>query len=1009
MLQTFLEDVLPAEGLYCLFLLPERRHLWAKSLVELADLAEKHVDRTGVYFGTSSFASTADRTQSNVFALRTLRLDIDAGVKKFTKNPKNAYPTQRDALAACVTFFKDSGLLPSYIVSSGEGLHIYFCIDDALPPGEWLLLAKGLSALGARHGMKIDPSVTEDSARVLRPVGALHDNGKRVAILKRTGVVYTAADLRARLEVVPAATRQFDMSVNDDLTLGYEGPPSSALKVAQHCGALREVAEARGDVQEPLWRAMIGLVKRCTEGEELVHEWSSGYSGYDEDETQRKFDNWTTGPTTCAEFGRHSDACLTCEYRTRIKSPIHLGMMTPVEVEQLPEEKRPAPEPAPEPEVAGMPWEGQIPEGFFVKTDENGRHSLVARIKSEKMSETGELVDTYQKVVFTHEVFWFGQWAEADNSGDCAQITLHLWDGKSAVKRYMMDQTVMASQAELIKYLGGKSIHTTTHKKANQAMTEYAKASLLRIRNFGKRPKIFDHLGLRVLSDGKLVCAHGKHVIHGDGTIEEGVLGNALLSAAETYTLPIPGSATGTWSADVWGKTLLPKARQHVDFLRKYYGPGTEKFQLAIMLGLASPLMAFTTGEFLSGSVLPRMTSLSVSLYSSETARGKTTACQSVALAFGNVSAQVNDSGKMGATDLGRVGRLSTLGTMPSIMDEMGGASAASVANLISAVANGAGRLTVKQDRSMRQEAPWSLINLITTNTSQRDMVAAVQANSSAIQHRLLEINVADAPTYDQELRDSFTSDWAALAPCAGALGAVIHFAICRVGVAGMNKLVTHWVSEAGKLVGADQSERFQYRGLGAMLALVALLDKLGLAPFAKGPLIETFKAAHDVGRDYINMNILPSDSLERLARALLDLAPHTIVTEGETRSGPKSTKFDVPLNTRMPDKIVARHIKSTGRTYLDVEAFKTWCRENGVNEQEIVRAARKSGVFVLGEGRNNGKTWHKAVDYFNLTKGMKENMQLRCRVYTIETRHLAGYTGRNTSPEAEEHEEAEA
>lgn len=183
MLDKFLGDILPPEGYYCLVLLPEGRHLWAESLAELEELANRHSDREGVYYGTAAFQSVANRKQANVLSLQALRLDIDAGPEKLAKHGEDAvYATQKAAVAACAEFFRATQLVPSYLVSSGAGLHVYYCLSQAIDPVTWLDLAKGLSRLGSEHNLKIDPSVTQDSARILRPIGALHKNGKRVAV-----------------------------------------------------------------------------------------------------------------------------------------------------------------------------------------------------------------------------------------------------------------------------------------------------------------------------------------------------------------------------------------------------------------------------------------------------------------------------------------------------------------------------------------------------------------------------------------------------------------------------------------------------------------------------------------------------------------------------------------------------------------------------------------------------------------------------------------------------------
>ena len=97
-------------------------------------------------------------------------------------------------------------------------------------------------------------------------------------------------------------------------------------------------------------------------------------------------------------------------------------------------------------------------------------------------------------------------------------------------------------------------------------------------------------------------------------------------------------------------------------------------------------------------------------------------------------------------------------------------------------VANGAGRERGNQDGGLNIAAPFALINLITTNTSQRDMIVNVQESSDAIERRLLEINVDGLPDHDRDQRHSFARDLTEVgANCIGALGAVIHREICRM------------------------------------------------------------------------------------------------------------------------------------------------------------------------------------------------------------------------------------
>ena len=326
-LKDFYEAVLPAQGCYCLTLLPAGQHLWADNLDELVEMTEHHQGRTGVYFGTAAFQSVANRKQANVLALKSLRLDIDAGEKKYARDPQGTYPTQRDAVVALVAFTKAATLPFSFLVSSGEGLHVYYCLDTALAPEAWLPLAKGLGQLAASNGLRVDTSVTTDSARILRPLGGLHDNGKRVALLKQTGQVYTEASLRTLLGSVPALpaaapASKYNLAINDDVVTEHpkDNHNRDAGLIAKHCPLLGDFSTGV-NLSEPDWRRGLGILKFCLDGERLWHEWSAKDPRYDRAEAQAKWDGWDAGPTRCGA----APQCGQCKHNGKLSSPVQLG------------------------------------------------------------------------------------------------------------------------------------------------------------------------------------------------------------------------------------------------------------------------------------------------------------------------------------------------------------------------------------------------------------------------------------------------------------------------------------------------------------------------------------------------------------------------------------------------------------------------------------------------------------------------------------------------------------
>ena len=215
--------------------------------------------------------------------------------------------------------------------NSGRGVHGYWALNEPIGAAEYVALSNRLAQLAKTHGLLIDPAVMGDAARIMRLPGTVNSKNGAVCAASRTGAkFYSPADLDRLLPaaVIGTASRSFtadQTGINADVT-GADFAPADAQRMVSECGALGDVVASRGDVLEPLWRAMLGAVKFATDGESVAHEMSRGDPRYSHAETQAKLDAWKTGPTTCAEFAKHAPkACEACKHKGKITSPIQLG------------------------------------------------------------------------------------------------------------------------------------------------------------------------------------------------------------------------------------------------------------------------------------------------------------------------------------------------------------------------------------------------------------------------------------------------------------------------------------------------------------------------------------------------------------------------------------------------------------------------------------------------------------------------------------------------------------
>ena len=293
----------------------------------------------GVYFSPATFTGDLGRkhgrTQDNATFIKSFWLDIDAGADKCSRTTI-AYPTQEDALIAIDAFYKAAGLPRPTLVSSGEGVHVYWELNTEMDAATWLKIAKRLAALGNQHGLLIDPTRTKDPASLMRVPNTQHKLGKISQVLYRADKVDTVEFCTAVHNNAPAAP----VSKPRNLDTPTEYKPTffkhivEKTKAGSGCQQLANVMEVRGNVPEPLWRAALSVVNTCKyedteEGQaawrEDIRSVSDGYPGFSMVEAEEKLEG-IRGPYTCEVWeSTNPGGCAGCPFKGNTGTPVSLG------------------------------------------------------------------------------------------------------------------------------------------------------------------------------------------------------------------------------------------------------------------------------------------------------------------------------------------------------------------------------------------------------------------------------------------------------------------------------------------------------------------------------------------------------------------------------------------------------------------------------------------------------------------------------------------------------------
>ena len=352
MYKQFLEVVLPSQGNYCIFTLrggkePKQKFFENGALEDTYKYIEKLKEQpVDIYFALSSFEGFSRKAQESLY-LKSLFLDIDVG------KASNSYDTKTEAWEALIKFVEDTGLPGPVVVDSGNGLHVYWILKEAITVDEWKPYATSLLKLCQQHKLIIDPAVPADAARVLRVPNTNNygknfqegDTPKKVEVVGGEVVIHDLDEIVSCLgeiaepekpvrgldNVIRELTEEeielrdkYYERLNNNYKHSFKEIADKSLE-GVGCAQIKFLIEHPADCTEPFWRAGLSVAVRCDDGDTAIHELSKGYPGYDPAETEKEARD-TKGPYRCFKFEeQRPGGCEGCTFKGKIGGPIALG------------------------------------------------------------------------------------------------------------------------------------------------------------------------------------------------------------------------------------------------------------------------------------------------------------------------------------------------------------------------------------------------------------------------------------------------------------------------------------------------------------------------------------------------------------------------------------------------------------------------------------------------------------------------------------------------------------
>jgi hypothetical protein len=652
MYKQFLEAVLPSQGNYCIFTLtdgkPKTRYAENGSIEDASKFIEafKQQPPTNIYFALSSFDGFSRKADDSIY-IKSFFLDLDVGKEK------NSYATKDDAYTGLGKFIEALNLPAPVVVDSGNGLHVYWILKEAVETSVWKPYAEKFKDLCRQHGLVIDPAVPADAARVLR-VPFTKNYGKDGAVKDVTLVndeIYTydfneIVSCFGEVAISENKENTFDLKniskgITDDerKLLGYDNYEYKFEDIAVKslegtgCAQIKFIIEEASSCPEPLWRAGLSVAVRCADGPDAIHKLSEDHPNYDPADTERKAEEtlsakWSYG---CDKFeDLNPEGCKGCPHKGTIKSPIALGKRLRV---AQPRSDDPADATEPEEiqvEDSAYPVEYiQFPESLFpfVRAAGGG----IYHQPPPKTQKDGTQVAQPPSLLYPYDIVPLKR-LHSPYDGEC--LFLRLFLPKDGIRDLVMPSKFIGASDKFKEFLFSNSIVLNDTKVA--LFKEY----LMKWNNY--------LINLKKAEDMRMQMGWTKNPDYGSF-----VIGKREITPNGEFDCPI-GPTTRNISKHLVEAGSYDEWRKAA---KEFNRPGLEYHALGLLAGFGSPLIKLGN---VGGLVIS---------FCGDKGAGKTGALQAGLSVFGNPKPLTIQTAE-GATSNGLYQRASSLGNLLMAVDE---------------------------------------------------------------------------------------------------------------------------------------------------------------------------------------------------------------------------------------------------------------------------------------------------------------------------------------------------
>ena len=892
-LDDFLEEVLPTEGNYFVEwnTWPGENHI-QKKVRDLAAasllIRQKSQKAQDTWIAIGSFKNS--RKAMDCLRKKALYTDIDAG-------PGKDYANAQDAEEALWKAVDDNFIPhPTIVLESGNGIHTYWVLEEDISVGDWRLLTNRLKIACRKAELKVDPKVTTDPARIMRPPETLNfkdrSNPKSVRVRRENwfpetkytwaglSMVLPSDDTEPALQQVapsPSADALAAAVSVEDLTNGVDlGPlmtkpePERIALAKQMLDHLRGPKYQTYDNWMRIGAALSDLHKSGANSNSS--DWRDLWDGWSQENDQGKYDQAELDKKWQEEFPRFRRITAG----TLIFMAKENGFIFPNAVHKV-----------------SYP-QGYVATEFGTIREPREDEDNPTLVMAAHLHDVNVRADPTRGFVYSARVVH----PSANRTMDLETSSTSFNGGGQALGQELGCAGITVSgtkqQREIIVFLESFREQLRDARGVSDVVNTFGWCTRNKRNGF----------------------AAGRYIYWDDGTRTEGVS-----APAEIRDLYTPQGSLGTWRSIV--QPLLDQNRQSIN--------------CAIASAFAAPLITFTG---IAGMVL--------SLFSRDSGTGKSTALKAAQSVWGRPQGGIN---ALDDTVNAMTKRLEVLQNLPAYWDEVRMYDVAQAfVKLVFQLSQGKGKARLNAAAKMQHTGTWNTMIVVAGNESLQEHLSNLVNSTNAGALRLLELEVdavGDGAT--QSLTQNMDT-LGRLETTYGTAGSVYAQWLAN------NKAVAQQaVPKAMRVFEASLNpkpdERFWLATISALYVGAYFADKrLGLLDFNLPSLREYLCQEFLKHRKVAGRKSSANSSLMLLSEFLEQRHGFSIVTNKVAlgRGNPGTIEIDWPLVPTAARFPLAYQKGKDNIVLISIQELKSWLnKERSMNHGNLVSTLVKMGGSV--------------------------------------------------------------